>query len=131
MTVRTPKREQGRSRTPRGDVGETSINEVRLVGRVAAEPVERTLPSGDTLVTFRLVVDRAPGGRSAQKVDALECCAWTARVQRSVLRWRPGDVVEVTGAVRRRFFRGGAGGAASRVEVEVATARVRSRPRDA
>jgi single-strand DNA-binding protein len=130
MTVRTPKQNRGRGPAGQESDGPVAVNEVRLVGRVAAEPVTRTLPSGDTLVTFRLVVDRAPGGRSAQTVDALECSAWTARVQRSVLRWRPGDVVEVTGAIRRRFFRG-AGGAASRVEVEVASAKLSRRPRDA
>lgn len=107
-----------------------SLNEVRLVGRVAAEPVSRTLPSGDTLVTFRVVVNRPAGGRSAQTVDALECSAWTTRVQRSVLRWGQGDVVEVVGAIRRRFFRG-AGGAASRVEIEVISARIRRRRRGA
>ena len=36
-----------------------AVNEVRLVGRISAAPVERTLPSGDTVWTFRIVVPRA------------------------------------------------------------------------
>ncbi len=101
-------------------------NEVVLVGRVASDPEEKQLPSGDTVWLFRLVVRRPEGVASRQKVDSLECCAWTPRVQRSIRGWREGDQVEVGGAIRRRFFRGSAG-AQSRVEVEVSSARLRRR----
>ncbi|MBA8803152.1 single-strand DNA-binding protein [Nocardioides ginsengisegetis] len=101
-----------------------SVNEVRLVGRISAAPEERVLPSGDSVWLFRVVVGRTGDrGRSRQTVDALECAAWSGRVRRSVAGWREGDVVEVTGALRRRFFQT-AGGAASRVEVEVTGGRV-------
>ena len=99
-----------------------SCNEVRLVGRVTAVPSVVELPSGDQLVTFRVTVDRDDQA-APKRVDALECCAWTARLRRTVARWRPGDVVEVEGAVRRRFFRTAAG-TGSRVEIEVAGARL-------
>lgn len=108
---------------------DSAVNEVRLVGRLAADPVEVTLPSGDQLVTFRVTVDRV-GGSTRQRVDALECSAWTGRLRRAVVRWRPGDVVEVEGAVRRRFFRTAAG-TGSRVEIEVAGGRLIRRAPDA
>lgn len=98
-------------------------NEVRLVGRVSQDPEERVLPSGDCVWTFRVVVPRAPGGRSRQSVDAIECAAWSARARRSVRSWAADDVVEVVGALHRRFFRAG-GSAASRVEVEMTSGRV-------
>ncbi|MBB3044467.1 single-stranded DNA-binding protein [Nocardioides soli] len=97
-------------------------NEVRLVGRVSQAPAERVLPSGDVLWTVRVVVPR-PKGAARGTVDALDCAAWTKRAQRAVASWGPGDVVEVTGAMRRRFFRT-AQGAVSRVEVEVSRGRV-------
>ncbi len=100
-------------------------NEVVLVGRVAAEAEERTLPSGTVLVTFRVIVDRPPAARAvprAPAVDTIDCIAGTAPVRRAALGWLPGDVVEVSGALRRRFWRAGTG-AASRTEVEVAKAR--------
>lgn len=100
--------------------GEAAINEVRLVGRVSRAPEERVLPSGDVLWTVRVVVPR-PAGRST--VDALDCAAWTKGAQRSVASWAADDVVEVRGAIRRRFFRTGQG-AASRVEVEVSRGRI-------
>ncbi len=98
------------------------VNEVRLVGRVSGAPQQRVLPSGDELWTFRVVVPRPPADRR-QPVDALECVAWSARTRRSVSRWADGDLVEVSGSVRRRFYRAG-GATVSRVEVEAAKARV-------
>ena len=108
----------------------TARNEVLLVGRLAAEPEERELPSGDVLSSFRLVVDRppaarAPGPRGAS-VDTLDCVARGAGLRRAVRGWRPGDVLEVEGALRRRFFRTTAG-TGSRYEVEVARGKRLSR----
>lgn len=97
-------------------------NEVRLVGRLSGAPEERVLPSGDRLWSFRVVVAREPP-RGRQSVDALECVAWSARVRRSVARWDDGDVVELTGALRRRFYRAGAA-TVSRVEVEAIRGRL-------
>ncbi len=97
-----------------------SRNEVVLCGRVAAPAQERTLPSGDIIVTARIIVDRDPTSlnRSAQRVDTIDCVAWSARAQRSLRSWESGHVVTVHGAIRRRFFRGAAG-PLSRFEVEI------------
>ncbi|MDQ1687230.1 MAG: single-strand DNA-binding protein [Frankiaceae bacterium] len=94
-------------------------NEVRLVGRVAAEALERELPSGDVLVQLRLVVRRRAhrGTPPRQPIDTLDCVAWLAAPRRSLLSLDPGDTVEITGELRRRFW-GGASGS-SRYEVEV------------
>ncbi len=105
------------------EADQATANEVRLVGRISQQPEERVLPSGDAVWTFRVVVPRAAAGRSRRSVDALECAAWTARARRSVRTWGPDDVVEVTGSLRRRFFRAG-GAVASRVEVEMSAGRV-------
>jgi single-strand DNA-binding protein len=102
---------------------EGPVNEVRLVGRISAEPEERVLPSGDILWTFRLVIPRPAERPTRQSVDTLECAVWKGRVRRSVAGWSQGDVVEVAGAIRRRFFRTG-GGLASRVEIEVTAGRL-------
>jgi single-strand DNA-binding protein len=88
-----------------------SVNAVRLSGRVSAAPEARMLPSGDEVVSFRLVVPRSASARrrSKQRVDTIECSAWTARLRRSVRRLEAGDAVTVTGELRRRFTRGAAG----------------------
>jgi len=104
-------------------------NAVILCGRVSAVAEERTLPSGDTIMTTRVVVDREAVGtgrpgqaRSKQRVDAIDCVAWSARVRQTVRRWQLGDRVYLEGALRRRFYRGDHG-LVSRVEVEVTRAR--------
>jgi single-strand DNA-binding protein len=111
---------------------EVAANDVRLVGRVTGEPVAVELPSGDVLVTFRISVPReVPAGvpaRRGQAVDSVPCTVWSPRLRRSVLGWRAGDLVEVGGAVRCRFFQAG-GATRSRVEVEAASARIIRRSR--
>jgi single-strand DNA-binding protein len=101
-----------------------SRNEVTLLGRVSGVPEERELPSGDVLVAFRVVVDRpaprrpSPPGVRPPTIDTLDCVAWGAAARRSARALADGDVVSVEGALRRRFWRAGAG-ANSRTEVEV------------
>ena len=99
-------------------------NSVHLTGRVSAAPETKTLPSGDEVVSFRLIVRRSPAARrrSKQVVDTIECSAWTAALRRSVLRLEPGTEVTLSGELRRRFSRGGAG-AISWVTVDVDTCR--------
>jgi single-strand DNA-binding protein len=91
-------------------------NEILLVGRVTTPPQERQLPSGDVVRAWRVTVDR--DGEPARH-DVVDCTAWTAKLQRSVSTWNAGDVVEVAGALRRRFWRTAGGALASASDVEV------------
>ncbi len=103
-------------------------NEVLIVGRLSAAAVERELPSGDVLTTWRLVVDRPPSRRKVPEgtrpatVDALDCVAWLQALQRAAAGWAPGDVISVEGALRRRFWRAPSG-LGSRYEIEVVKAK--------
>jgi single-strand DNA-binding protein len=105
------------------------LNEVRLVGRVSGRPERRTLPSGDELVSLRVVVRRPGTG-----VDTFDVAVGPAppsgvrargsQVGRRLLaaaeRVDHGDRVELTGTLRRRWW-GGGGARQSRVEVRAAT----------
>lgn len=108
------------------DDQQDALNEVRLRGRLSGDPEERELPSGDLVVVLRLVVDRPEGARASH--DTLDCAAYAGSVRRKLLRWSHGDVVEVSGALRRRFFRAGAV-PVSRYEIEVAAASRVASPR--
>lgn len=110
------------------DDGEAD-NAVFLRGRLAAEPLARELPSGDEILTFRLTVDRPPDGSEARsRVDSIDCATVVPRARRRVERAQPGDVLEVTGALHRRFWRSSAG-LGSRYEVRVSSARSARRRR--
>ena len=104
-----------------------SRNEVVLTGRVSGVPEERELPSGDALVSWRVVVGRPAPRRSASAgrsptIDTIDCVAWSAGLRRTARGLADGDLVAVEGALRRRFWRGAAG-SVSRTEVEVAALR--------
>ena len=90
-----------------------SLNDVLLRGRVSAEAIEKELPSGDKVVEFRLIVTRSKG----EGVDTLDIGAWNAKARRSAMSLKPGEWIEVTGSVHRRFWKGSAG-LASRWQVE-------------
>jgi single-strand DNA-binding protein len=100
-------------------------NEVHLVGRLAAPVEARTLPSGSMIATFRLIVRRPPreprpsGGRSPT-IDVIDCVAWSEPLRSVVARCKAGDMIEVRGSLRRRFWRAPA--TASRCEVELVSA---------
>jgi single-strand DNA-binding protein len=104
----------------------TGHNAVSLVGRLTAAPVQRELPSGDLICTFRISVPRSGKttmtARSKQSSDWVDCVAASGRARRVTAAWQVGDVVSVEGVLRRRVYRAGEG-TASRVEVEVTGAR--------
>lgn len=114
----------GRKKGPQADPVPEPVNEVLLVGRLAAIGEPRTLPSGDELRPFRLVVDRPrmkrAGADGARRVDTIDCHAVSGASRRSLDRLEQEETVEVRGALRRRFFRG-AVGLGSRYEVEAAS----------
>ena len=97
-------------------------NEVFLLGRVSSAPVEKVLPSGDTVVEFRLVVTRSQPRSRKKEIDTLDIAAWSTRSRASALKLRPDTWVEVDGAVRRRFWQAPTG-LASRWQVEASAIR--------
>jgi single-strand DNA-binding protein len=112
-----------------------SVNEVHLVGRLSAPPVVKHLPSGVEVVQLRLVVDRPAGttrakspgnGSRSPTVDTIDIACWTAESRRRALSCTGVEVVDVSGALRRRFWRGPSG-LASRYEVEAGKLRVLKR----
>jgi single-strand DNA-binding protein len=118
MTMTTVKSETS------GKADSATVNEVHLIGRLSGRE-HRVLPSGAPLLSFRVIVDRPPRDRGPSglvRVDALECCVWRVALARRIENWDDGEPIEVHGVLRRRFWQSGAG-LASRVEVEVRSAR--------
>jgi single-strand DNA-binding protein len=98
------------------------VNDVSLVGRLSDVPLVKTLPSGDQIVTWRLIVDRPAAERRTPKrvVDTINCVAFDSHLFGPAREWRPDELLEVHGALRRRFWPGG-----STCEVMVHRAEVR------
>ena len=114
-------------------------NEVRLCGRLSAPAEERTLPSGDVIVTLRVVIPRARPARRlgsvegeprSGQVDTIDVVCWSASTRRAALRLDAGVGIEIEGSLRRRFFATPCG-RQSRYEVEAQTVRRPGRRRAA
>ncbi len=82
-----------------------TVNVVVLAGTVAADPVQRTMPSGDEVTELRVSVPD-----SGRRLLPLPVAAWHQTVGRRVLKGiAKGDRVLVHGQLVRRFYRSGAG----------------------
>ncbi len=82
-----------------------TVNVVVLAGTVAADPVERVLPSGDAVTELRLSVPE-----TGKRLLPLPVAAWHKTVGRRVVKdLAKGDDVLVYGQLARRFYRSGAG----------------------
>lgn len=82
-----------------------TVNVVVLAGTVAADPVERRMPSGDEVTEIRLSVPEA-----GKRLLPLPVAAWHRDVGKRCLKGIvKGDDVLVYGTLVRRFYRSGAG----------------------
>jgi len=90
-----------------------SLNDCLLRGRVSAPAVDRELPSGEHVVEFRLIVKRD----TREGVDTLDIAAWNSKSRRTALSLKPGEWVEVSGSIHRRFWKAPTG-SASRWQIE-------------
>lgn len=97
------------------------LNQVLVVGRVTAAPTVRELPSGDRLVSWRIGVARPEDPRRpGHRLDSLTLISFEDALIDRVRDHGVGEVLRVTGALRRRIWRG-PHGVRSILEVEVAT----------
>ena len=108
-------------------------NEIVVVGDLTAPVEPRRRADGQEVLTFRVAV-RSPAtgaGRDAASTgsrdpntpgrrDILDCVVSSGAVRRRLETYHPGDVIEMTGSLRHRFWNA-AGRVQSRYEIEVDT----------
>lgn len=88
-------------------------NEVTLIGRASTPALEKELPSGDKVVEVRIVVARD----DRDGYDTFDLAFWSASLRKRALALADDEWIEVSGALRRRFWRTG-NTIASRWQVE-------------
>ena len=95
------------------------LNAVSLVGRMSGEPSEKSLPSGDKVVEFRVVIARKEKSSKTKKalVDTIDVAAWSSVNRKIALKLNEHSWVAISGSIRRRFWQSPAG-LASRWQVE-------------
>ena len=90
-----------------------SLNDLLLRGRVSAPATTKELPSGDKVVEIRLIVARD----DREGFDTFDIALWSSALRKRALSLKDDEWIEVSGALRRRFWRAG-GATASRWQVE-------------
>ena len=92
---------------------ELALNDVLLRGRVSSLAIEKKLPSGDKVMEFRIVIARSDG----EGFDTIDISAWSSKLRRTAGSLKNDQWVEVSGSIKRRFWRGAAG-LASRWQID-------------
>lgn len=92
---------------------ELALNDVLLRGRVSSLAVEKELPSGDKVMEFRIVIARSDD----EGFDTIDISAWSSKLRRTASSLKNDQWVEVSGSIKRRFWRGAAG-LASRWQID-------------
>jgi single-stranded DNA-binding protein len=100
-------------------------NEVTLVGRLSDVAQDKPLPSGGVLTTWRVIIKRERRDRGPYQ-DTINCVTFDPEVTTAVAECRPDDVIEVVGALRRRFYKSTSGTGNSH-EVEAISVRLLQR----
>lgn len=108
-------------------------NEIVVVGELTAPVEPRRRTDGGEVLTFRVAVRGATAGPSrdltptrpievglAGRRDVLDCVVSAIVVRRRLETYRAGDVIELSGSLRHRFWNT-AGQVQSRYEIEVVT----------
>jgi len=85
--------------------GELALNDVLLRGRVSTLAVEKELPSGDKVMEFRIVIARS----NEEGFDTIDISAWSTKLRRTAGSLKGDQWVEVSGSIKRRFWRGATG----------------------
>lgn len=102
------------------------VNEIVLVGRLSGEPEWRALPGDDQVAVWRLIVEHREARSPQDAIDTIRCVTYDPAIQAGVRTWSHGDLIEVRGSLRHRFWRGPTG-PRGLYEVEAASAVLRLR----
>jgi single-strand DNA-binding protein len=104
------------------------FNEIVLLGRLSGEPEWRSLSGDDEVAVWRLIVEHRNARSPQDGIDTIRCVTYDPSIQAGVRTWSHGDLIEVRGALRHRFWKAPAG-PRGLYEVEAASAILRLHPR--
>lgn len=99
-------------------------NKVILVGRLCADPELRQTPSGISVCTFRIAVDRNYSPKDGEKTcDFIDIVVWRERAEFVTRHFSKGKPILVEGTIQTRNYNDKNG--AKRTAVEVVAENVR------
>lgn len=92
------------------------LNTVILMGRLTADPELKKTPSGVSVTTFTVAVNRSYGKQERQ-TDFIECVAWRNTAEFICKYFRKGQMIAVQGSIQTRSYQDKHGNKRKAVEV--------------
>ena len=82
------------------------INNVILTGRLTADPELKTTPSGVSVISVCIAVDRRYQPKDGEKLtDFINCVAWRNTAEFITRYFRKGDMIGVIGEIQTRKYK--------------------------
>lgn len=81
-----------------------NLNEVILCGRLTAAPELKTTPSGISVCSLTLAVNRKYSKEGEQTADFINCVAWRERAEFIAKYFKKGSSLCIIGAIQTRNF---------------------------
>lgn len=93
------------------------INKVILIGRLVKDPETRVLPSGVTVTSMRIAVNRRPTREGVSNADFFDIIAWRQLAEICSRYLKKGQRIAVEGSLRQRSWQDQNGNYQSRIEI--------------
>lgn len=95
------------------------MNKVILMGRLTHEPELRQTPTGLSVVSFGIAVNRRFAKDGQQTADFINCTAWRQTAEFVCKYFRKGSMISLVGSLQSRSWEDNNGNKRSTVEVQV------------
>lgn len=93
------------------------INRVILIGRLVRDPESRVLPSGVTVTSMRIAVNRRPTREGVSNADFFDIIAWRQLAEICSRYLKKGQRIAVEGSLRQRSWQDQNGNYQSKIEI--------------
>lgn len=94
-----------------------NLNKVILAGRLTAKPELKSTPSGVSVTTFSLAVDRRVAKDAEKKTDFINCVAWRGTAEFITRYFDKGSAICIIGNIQTRSWQDQNGGKRYATEV--------------
>jgi single-strand DNA-binding protein len=82
-----------------------NLNKVILGGRLTADVELKQTPSGVSVCTFSLAINRKTGKDQEQKTDFIDCQAWRQTAEFISRYFRKGSSICIVGSIQKRSWK--------------------------
>jgi single-strand DNA-binding protein len=80
------------------------LNKVILMGRITADPELKKTPSGTSVVSFSLAVERKYSKDGNRETDFINCVAWKTTAEFVARYFSKGNMIALVGELQQRSY---------------------------